>query len=74
MLKGFLCLLFLAVLMTAAVGSDEQLPELHIQIIAGGSVTPKYSVSIEGIQGSAPDSVGNPACQWYLAFSRRPLR
>jgi hypothetical protein len=54
MLKGFLCLLFLAVLMTAAVGSDEQLPELRIQIIAGGSVTPEYSVSIEGIQDRRP--------------------
>ena len=46
MLKGFLGLLFLAVLMTAAVGSDEQLPDLCIQIIAGGSVTPEYSVLI----------------------------
>ena len=54
MLKGFLCLLFLAVLMTAAAGSDEQLPELRIQIIAGGSVTPQYSVSIEGIQDRRP--------------------
>ena len=54
MLKGFLCFLFLAVLMTAAAGSDEQLPELRIQIIAGGSVTPQYSVSIEGIQDRRP--------------------
>lgn len=50
MLKGFLCLPLLAVLMTGAAASDEQLPELRIQIVAGGGASAEYSASIERLQ------------------------
>jgi hypothetical protein len=53
-LNGFLCLLFLAVLMTGAAASDEQLPELRIQIIAGGGVSAEYSAAIERLQDRRP--------------------
>jgi len=49
MLKGSLCLFLLAAWMTGAVASDEQLPELRVQIIAGGVAT-AYSASLERIQ------------------------
>ena len=49
MLKAYLYLPFL-VLIPGAVASDEQLPELRIQIIAGGSAAQQYSASIESIQ------------------------
>src|SRR5215831_3267660 len=52
--KGFLCLLFLAILTTGAAASDEQLPELRIQIIAGGDVGAEYSASIERPQDRRP--------------------
>lgn len=54
MLKGFLCLPCVAVLMTGAVGSDETLPELRIQILAGGGTTQEYSASIEPIRDHLP--------------------
>src|SRR5215831_14814777 len=53
MLKGSLCLFLLTVWMTGAVASDEQLPELRIQIIAGGGAA-EYSASIERIQDRRP--------------------
>jgi tetratricopeptide (TPR) repeat protein len=53
-LKGFLCLPFLALLMTAAAASDEQVPELRIQVIAGGGVSAEYSASIERLQDRRP--------------------
>jgi len=54
MLKGLLSLFLLAVWMTGATASDEQLQELRIQIMAGGGVTTEYSASIERIQDRRP--------------------
>jgi tetratricopeptide (TPR) repeat protein len=51
MLKGFVCLFLVAVFMMNASSPDETLPELRIDIMSiGGSVSPKYSASLERIQ------------------------
>lgn len=54
MLKGLLCLPFWAVLMTGVAASDEQLPELRIQIIAGGGGSAEYLAAIERFQDRRP--------------------
>jgi hypothetical protein len=53
-LKGLLCLPFLAGLVAATAAADEQLPELRIQVIAGRGVNAEYSASVERLQDRRP--------------------
>ena len=66
MLKGLLCLPFLAGLVAATAASDEQLPELRIQVIAGRDANAEYSASVERLQDRRPiRSEALPAdCVW----------
>ena len=54
MLKGLLCLPFLAGLVAAPAAADEQLPELRSQVIAGRDANAEYSASVERLQDRRP--------------------
>jgi tetratricopeptide (TPR) repeat protein len=73
MLRGFVCLLLVALLMMGAPVSDETLPELRIEIMAiGAGVSPKYSASLERIYDHRRVGPVNSALDGVLRFRDVP--